>query len=101
MSTELHKEVVKKKLEDLKNSQKREVTYLKEVENDKGALAYVKKMIEDKTPFPSGEDVGYTSYEEWKTSLEKELKSDESSLERIKEEKSLIVALEYYITNAV
>lgn len=76
----------------------RKENYLKEMENDVTTLASVVQQKADGEPLPS--DSPYTSYEEWQTDLEKQIKSSESSLHRIEKEKAELAAYKYYMENA-
>ena len=98
MTNQEAKPIVQESLNKLKESIKREVTYNKELADDKLTLETLEKMKTDGTSLPEG--CPYNSYDEWIQQIAKEIKSGESSLGRIGVEKAEIVAFEYFITNA-
>lgn len=92
------KAVVKELVEKLKNSIKRENSYMKELEDDKAVLTHVQGLMEKGDSLPA--ESAYSSFDEWIESIKKEIKSGETSIKRIDTEKAEIVALEYYLENA-
>lgn len=92
------KEVITGQLEKLKTSIKREKSYLQELEDDKAVLTHIEELMEKGESL--GVDSPYASYNEWKESIEKEIKAGEASIKRIDVEKSEIIAFEYFLANA-
>lgn len=92
------KAVISEQLAKLKKSIEREVSYKKEIEDDKAALTHVQNLQEKGESLPP--DCPYSSFTEWVETIQKEIKNGETSLKRIDIEKSEIVAFEYYLTNA-
>lgn len=98
MTNQEAKPIVQESLNKLKESIKREVTYNKELADDKLALETLEKMKSEGTALPEG--CPYNSYDEWIQQIAKEIKSGETSLGRIGVEKAEIVAFEYFVANA-
>lgn len=92
------KETVTGVLEKLKKSIEREITYLKELEDDKALLVYVQEKMDSGESLPA--ESPYTSYTEWIEQIKKEIKAGESSVQRIDVEKAEIIAFEYFLQNA-
>lgn len=98
MSVTEAKPIVQESLDKLKASIKREVTYTKELADDKMLLQTIQKMKTNGEELPVG--CPYASFDEWIEQVNKEIKAGESSIARIDKEKAEIVAFEYFITNA-
>ena len=98
MSVTEAKPIVQESLDKLKASIKREVTYSKEIADDKMLLKTIEKMKTDGEELPVG--CPYASFDEWITQINKEIKAGENSVARIGKEKAEIVAFEYFIANA-
>ncbi len=98
MSVTEAKPIVQESLDKLKASIKREVTYSKEIADDKMLLKTIEKMKTDGEELPV--DCPYASFDEWIEQINKEIKAGENSVARIGKEKAEIVAFEYFITNA-
>lgn len=92
------KEIVTGQLEKYKKSIEREKNYFKEIENDRALLEHIEELMEQGETIPA--ESPYESFADWKGTIEDQIKAGESSLKRIDTEKALIIALEYYITNA-
>lgn len=90
--------VVQESLDKLKKSIERQVTYEKELQDDKLTLQTLEQMKSDGDPLP--DPCAYTSYDEWIEQINGEIKSSETSLARIDREKAEIKAFEYFIANA-
>lgn len=76
----------------------REVSYLKELADDKATLSHIDQMQNDGEPLPSNNPYG--SYSEWKDQVEKEIKTGQNSLDRIEIEKAELMAFNYFMENA-
>ena len=98
MSVAEAKPIVQESLDKLKASIKREVTYSKEIADDKMLLKTIEKMKTDGEELPVG--CPYASFDEWIEQINKEIKAGENSVARIGKEKAEIVAFEYFIANA-
>lgn len=76
----------------------RESNYLKELADDKATLSHIEELQADGEPLPAGNPYG--SYSEWKDQIEKEIKAEENSLDRIELEKAQLMAFNYFVENA-
>lgn len=76
----------------------REVSYLKELADDKATLSHIDQLQTDGEPLPEGNPYG--SYSEWKEAIEKEIKTGQNSLDRIEIEKAELMAFNYFVENA-
>lgn len=76
----------------------REVSYLKELADDKATLSHIEQMQADGEPLPSNNPYG--SFSEWKEQVEKEIKTGQNSLDRIEVEKAELMAFKYFVENA-
>lgn len=76
----------------------REVSYLKELADDKATLSHIDQIQNDGEPLPSNNPYG--SYSEWKDQVEKEIKTGQNSLDRIEIEKAELMAFNYFMENA-
>ena len=92
------KEIVTGVVAKLKKSIEREVTYKKELDDDKAVLTYVQNLVDTGETLPP--ESAYESFNEWIDSIKKEIKAGETSLKRIDTEKAEIKAFEYFIQNA-
>lgn len=76
----------------------REVSYLKELADDKATYSHIEQMQADGEPLPAGNPYG--SFSEWKDAIEKEIKTGQNSLDRIEIEKAELMAFNYFMENA-
>lgn len=76
----------------------REVSYLKELADDKATLSHIEQMQADGEPLPANNPYG--SFSEWKEQVEKEIKTGQNSLDRIEVEKAELMAFKYFVENA-
>lgn len=76
----------------------REVSYLKELADDKATLSHIEQLQTDGEPLPAGNPYG--SYSEWRDQVEKEIKTGQNSLDRIEIEKAELMAFNYFMENA-
>lgn len=76
----------------------REVSYLKELADDRATLSHIEKLQADGEPLPEGNPYG--SFSEWKDAIEKEIKAGQNSLDRIEIEKAELMAFNYFVENA-
>ena len=86
---------VKKELESLRNSVKREPSIKSNIFDCKAVVTHIQCMKDDSTPLPEG--CPHESYEAWKEAVEKEKKGYESQLLTIAKNKDLITAYEKYL----
>lgn len=92
------KVIVTEVIEKHKKSIEKEINYKKELSDDSATLDFIKSKVEKGEPLP--DDCNYSSYEEWKEQIEKEIKATNNALNRIKIEKAELIAMEYFMTNA-
>lgn len=76
----------------------KEVSYLKELADDKATLSYIEQLQADGEPLPVGNP--YQSFSEWRDQIEKEIKTGQNSLDRIEIEKAELMAFNYFVDNA-
>ena len=76
----------------------REVSYLKELADDKATLSHIEQMQADGELLPANNPYG--SFSEWKEQVEKEIKTGQNSLDRIEIEKAELMAFKYFVENA-
>lgn len=76
----------------------KEVSYLKELADDKATLSHIEQMQNDGEPLPSNNPYG--SFSEWRDAIEKEIKTGQNSLDRIEIEKAELMAFNYFMENA-
>ena len=76
----------------------REVTYLKELADDKATLSHIEQMQADGEPLPANNPYG--SFAEWRDAIEKEIKTGQNSLDRIEIEKAELMAFNYFVETA-
>lgn len=88
---------VKKELESLRNSVKREASIKSNIFDCKAVVTHIQCMQDDSTPLPEG--CPHKSYEAWKEAVEKEKKGYESQLLTIAKNKDLITAYEKYLVD--
>lgn len=86
---------VKKELESLRNSVKREASIKSNIFDCEAVVTHIQCMQDDSTPLP--ESCPHESYEAWKEAVEKEKKGYESQLLTIAKNKDLITAYEKYL----
>ncbi|MGL5123849.1 MAG: hypothetical protein ACRC6K_06795 [Fusobacteriaceae bacterium] len=89
--------IIKSLVEKFTKSIERELGVKKEISDDKATLEQIQEMNNSALAMPS--DSGYVSYEEWITSINKEITSGINSLAKIGEQKVEIEALQYYLDN--
>lgn len=92
------KAVVAEVIEKHKKSIEKEINYKKELNDDTATLDFIKAKVEKGEPLPA--DCNYSSYDEWKTQIEKEIKATNNALNRINTEKAELIAMEYFVANA-
>lgn len=85
-------------VEKHKKSIEKEGTYKKELSDDTATLDFINDKVEKGEPLPV--DCNYSSYDEWRDQIEKEIKATNNSLNRINIEKAELIAFEYFISNA-
>lgn len=85
-------------LEKLKKSIQREDSYRKELENDKATLAHIEEMIDNGDSLAP--ESAYSSLSDWAEAVKKQIKTTETSINRIGVEKEEIFAFEYFLENA-
>jgi len=89
------KEIIEKRVKTLTTSIKREKAILQELESDRATIQKIRELEE--TGVALSKDSHYASYEEWKASLEKQVKRGESSLENLKMKKAELEAFQFYL----
>ncbi|MDY2980850.1 MAG: hypothetical protein SOR81_04480 [Fusobacterium sp.] len=92
------KPIVQESLDKLKESIKREISYTKELADDRLTLEILEKRKTDGEELPVG--CPYESYDQWIEQINKEIKSSETSIARIGKEKAEIMAFDYFVKNA-
>ena len=92
------KNVLQDLVDKLKKSITREISVLKELDDDKATYNYIENLEKNEQPLPN--KCAYANFEEWKSQIIKEINTGNSSLEKINLQKEEIKALEYYIANA-
>lgn len=92
------KEVLETVVVKTQKSIEKEVSYLKELADDKATLSYIEQLQADNEALPEGNPYG--SYLEWREQVEKEIKTGQNSLDRIEVEKAELMAFSYFIANA-
>ena len=98
LTVSIAKDVLVDVISKTKKSIEREGTFLKELMDDQATLAQIGQLEADSEPLPTGSP--YTSYDEWRAQIEKEIKSSDNSINRIAVEKAELMALEYFVANA-
>lgn len=98
LTVSIAKNILADVISKTKKSIEREGTFLKELMDDQATLAQIGKLEADSEPLPVGSP--YTSYDEWRNQIEKEIKSSDNSINRISIEKAELMALEYFVANA-
>lgn len=89
------KEIIEKRVKSLTISIKREKAILQELESDRATIQRIQEWEETGVALAS--DSHYSSYEEWKSSLQKQIKRGESSLENLKTKKAELEAFQFYL----
>ncbi|AYZ73025.1 hypothetical protein EGX98_02510 [Fusobacterium necrophorum] len=89
------KEIIEKRVKSLTISIKREKAILQELESDRATIQRIREWEETGVALAS--DSHYASYEEWKSSLQKQIKRGESSLENLKTKKAELEAFQFYL----
>lgn len=92
------KVIIEGVVEKTKKSIARESSYLKELADDSATLAYINQLQNDGEKLPVNSP--YTSFTEWREKIEKDLKTGNTSLDRISVEKAELLAFEYFMENA-
>ncbi|MGL5621138.1 hypothetical protein [Cetobacterium sp.] len=76
----------------------REVSYLKELADDKATLSKIEQMQADGEPLPVNNPYG--SFSEWRDAIEKEIRTGQNSLDRIDVQKAELMAFNYFVETA-
>lgn len=92
------KEVLETVIVKIQKSIEKEVSYLKELADDKATLSHIEQLQADNEALPEGNPYG--SYLEWREQVEKEIKTGQNSLDRIEVEKAELMAFSYFMDNA-
>ncbi|MGL5639208.1 MAG: hypothetical protein ACRCW7_07690, partial [Cetobacterium sp.] len=98
MTNQEAKWILEAEIEKKKKSIANESNFLRELTDDRSVLMYIEILQSEGKPLPAGS--GYDSYTEWKTQIEKEIKSGETSLVRIETERAELRAFEFFVENA-
>lgn len=93
------KEVLETVIVKIQKSIEKEVSYLKELADDKATLSHIEQLQADNEALPEGNPYG--SYLEWREQVEKEIKTGQNSLDRIEVEKAELMAFNYFMDNAL
>ena len=93
------KEVLETVIVKIQKSIEKEVSYLKELADDKATLSHIEQLQADNEALPEGNP--YVSYLEWREQVEKEIKTGQNSLDRIEVEKAELMAFSYFMDNAL
>lgn len=93
------KEVLETVIVKIQKSIEKEVSYLKELADDKAILSHIEQLQADNEALPEGNPYG--SYLEWREQVEKEIKTGQNSLDRIEVEKAELMAFSYFMDNAL
>ena len=88
------KELMGKYAKKLENAIKREVTVMKEIENDKALIKYLE---EQKTSGVAFDNTVYESYDAWIETIRKQIKKSESTLTNIEFKRVELEAIQKYI----
>lgn len=97
MTTLEKKDLIQGLVDKKAKSNEREISIKKELTDDTLTFSKIQEMMGNSEPLPI--DSPYESYEEWTSSIEKEINTGIKSLTKIDEQKVEIEALEYYINN--
>lgn len=98
LTVSVAKNVLADVISKTKKSIEREGAFLKELMDDQATLAHIGKLEADSEPLPVG--CPYTSYDEWRDQIEKEIKSSDNSINRISIEKAELMAFEHFVETA-
>ena len=88
------KELMGKYAKKLENAIKREVTVMKEIENDKALIKYLEGQKISGVAF---DNTVYESYDAWIETIRKQIKKSESTLTNIEFKKVELEAIQKYI----
>ena len=88
------KELMGKYAKKLENAIKREVTVMKEIENDKALIKYLEGQKASGAAF---DNTVYESYDAWIETIKKQIKKSESTLTNIEFKKVELEAIQKYI----
>ena len=88
------KELMEKYAKKLENAIKREVTVMKEIENDKALIKYLEGQKISGVAF---DNTVYESYDAWIETIRKQIKKSESTLTNIEFKKVELEAIQKYI----
>lgn len=91
------KDLIQGLIDKMTKSNEREVNLKKELSDDNLTLTKVQEMMDNNESLPI--DSPYDSFEDWVSSIEKEIATSLKSLAKINEQKIHIEALQYYIDN--
>ena len=92
------KEIMRAEKTKKEKALERELSYKKELDDDKAVLTYVQNLVDTGKSLPP--ECSYSSFTEWTDSIKKEIKSGETSLKNIELDKNYIQMLEYIINDA-
>ena len=88
------KELMGKYAKKLENAIKREVTVMKEIENDKALIKYLEGQKISGVAF---DNTVYESYDAWIETIKKQIKKSENTLKNIEFKKVELEAVQIYI----
>lgn len=88
-------DTVNAEIEELRATVSREKSYQIKRENYKAIIEHITELQEASEPLP--EEAVFSSYDEWKAEVEKDLKAVSSSLSNIDKAKELCLALVTYV----
>lgn len=90
------KEIIEKRVKQLGVAIGREKGVLQELESDKATLQQIANLVEKGTALEVGSN--YSSYDEWKDLLNKQIKRGETTLSNIVIKKAELDAFQAYLT---
>lgn len=91
------REIIEKRVKQLGVAIGREKAVLQELESDKATLKQIATWVEQGENLP--ENSHYSSFDEWKGLLTKQVKRGETTLDNLVIKKAEKEAFEYYLTN--
>ncbi|MGL4654256.1 hypothetical protein [Cetobacterium sp.] len=97
MTNQEAKWILEAEIEKKKKSIGNEKNYMRELTDDRAVLVHIEDLQAAGKPLPP--ESGYDSYLDWKTQIEKEIKSSENSLSRIETERAELRAFEFFMDN--
>ena len=90
------KEIIAKRVKQLGTAIGREKAILQELESDKATLKQITSFMEKGVALEA--DSNYSSYEEWKGILNKQIKRGEATLDNISIKKAELEAFQFYLS---